>query len=169
MTEFWRRIVALPRFLITAMGCTTHFCTPCDNPTSGPAVRYLNVSILLWKCEPSVVIGNLDMSSIFVSFTTHFIRNDIENFLACKNLLIWKVLCDGRMLFGPTILWRLCGFRHSEKSMKSGLAVCKTLINYFLDKVALKGTRQRFKCFLWWRIYTAHLEKGSWWAWMWSV
>jgi len=45
--------------------------------------------------------------------------------------------------------------------MKEGIAVCKALIYNFLDKAALKGTRQLSKCFLYWRIYTTQLERGK--------
>jgi len=33
-----------------------------------------------------------------------------------------------------------------EKNTKEGITVCKMLINIFLEKSALKGTRQRFQC-----------------------
>jgi hypothetical protein len=41
-----------------------------------------------------------------------------------------------------------CLFRHSEKKMKIGFALCVMVINHLLDNAALKSTRQRFDCLL---------------------
>jgi hypothetical protein len=52
-----------------------------------------------------------------------------------------------KKLFDSKNVLRLCGFRHSEESMKTRLALCVMVINSFLDSAALKVRRQRIKCF----------------------
>jgi len=55
------------------------------------------------------------------------------------------LLLDGRKVFVSTTLWRLCGFRHSEKIMKARLALCVMVTNHFTNNEALNIRRERFK------------------------
>jgi hypothetical protein len=67
--------------------------------TSEPSVRCVNISILLWKCKPGVVIGNHYMTSLFLSFQIYFNFKDLGFFQLCRILLNLKVFCFGKTLF----------------------------------------------------------------------
>jgi hypothetical protein len=61
VTEFWKRMVASPIFLSILCPAQSTFSPACDNTTSGHAVKFLNVSVVLWKHKPSLPIGKLSM------------------------------------------------------------------------------------------------------------
>jgi hypothetical protein len=145
VNEFWRRMVAFPRFLIRTSSWPTYLS---HNPISGSVVRYHNVSIVFWKYKPCLVIGNLYMSSIFVSFTNTFLLHEFRIFSFAEFSFIWTLLCFGLKLFISASLWRLCGFHHKENSVKTEVAVCVMAINQLLDNAMLQGTRRLYECFL---------------------
>ena len=152
MTECWRRILDFPRFLIRTLRWKITFCNPWHNAISGPVVKYFNVYILLWIYRLSSSIGNLGMPWLFLQHTQISLLSVWVVFWFCRSFLIWKSLCDRRKLFDSTPLWHLCGLRHCEESRKTRLALC-------VHNVTLKSRRQRIKCFLHSRIYTAQSER----------
>jgi hypothetical protein len=129
-----------PRLLMKILAAKRTFCTAWDIPSSGPAVRYFKMPIVLWRYKSSVVIGNLVITPLCVSFTNTFYFQGYRNgFSSAEVFLVWKVVSDGRKLSGSTTLWCLFGFYHLEKNMKSRLVLCVIVIKYLLDNVFVKS------------------------------
>ena len=121
-----------PGFLSELCAAQLTFCTTCYNPTSGPAVRYLNVSMELWKCKPRLRIGNLGYVIHICLFQEHISFYGFRKSLSFRNLLIlngilWpkKIICFENLVASEWV--SLLG-----ESMKVRLSLCEMISNHLL-------------------------------------
>ena len=127
-----------PVFLSEILADQRTFWTPCDNPTSGPVVRYLKLTIVLWKLKPSVVIRSPFRLSLFVPLTHTFHWYGYMKCLALQVYYVTEGRCWVRQPFVLVPVW----ISSLEESAKARLGLCVMVNNHLLCNASLKVTRQ---------------------------
>ena len=95
MTECWRWMVAFHSILVRTLGCTTYLlhCLWLSDFWTG--IKIFQHVYRVVKCKPTVVIGNLDTSSLFVSFTHTWILSLRESMKARIALCVMEINLHG--------------------------------------------------------------------------